>query len=167
MKKLLFVAIATSLALTPTGMQAQTDDIVVSSSRSIDNFVEAVSRDLDRSLNRFSRSTFNQTGTGVAQVLFECGPDGKPTNIKMYSRAGDVGVNRQALRAVANIRSLHPLPQGLTNDHLYLANVIIAKDSRQFNELSEELNERETNRIAAAKSDRKIFAFTLSKTPST
>ncbi len=166
MKKLLFVAIATSLALTSTGMQAQTDDIVVSSDRSVNKFVEAVSRDLDRSLNRFSRSSFNE-GTGVAQVLFECGPDGKPTNIKMYSRAGDVGVSRQARRAVANIRSLHPLPQGLTNDQLFLANIIIAKDSRQFNELSEELNERETNRIAAAKGDRKIFAFTLSKTPST
>lgn len=167
MKKILFVAIAASLALTPTGMQAQTNDIVVSSNRSVNNFVESVSRDLDRSLNRFSRSTFNQTGTGVAQVLFECGPDGKPTNIKMYSRAGDVGVNRQARRAVANIRSLHPLPRGIDQDQLYLANIIIASDARQFDELSEELNERETNRIAAAKGDRKIFAFTLSKTPST
>ncbi len=167
MKNILLVAIAASLALTPTGMQAQTDDIVVSSNRTVNNFVDAVSRDLDRSLNRFSRSSANQTGTGVAQILFECGPDGKPTNIKMYNGAGDIGVNRQARKAVANIRSLHPLPQGLTNDQLFLANIIIAKDSRQFDELSEELNERETNRIAAAKGDRKIFAFTLSKTPST
>ncbi len=166
MKNILLVAIATSFALSPIGIQAQNDDIVVSSSRSIDRFVQDVSRDLDRELNRPMMRSNPVTGTGLAQVLFEAGPDGKPTNIKMYHRAGDVAVDRLARRAVAKIRSLQPLPRGVEQDQLYLANIIIASDTREFDELSEELNERETNRIAAAKGDRKIFAFTLSQSTS-
>jgi hypothetical protein len=166
MKKILFVAIATSLALFPAGIQAQHDEIVVSSGRSVDNFVEDVSHDLDRQINRRSLRSYQMQETGVAQVLFECGPDGKPTNITMYNKSGP-GIGRLARRAVSGIRSLHPLPKGVTNDQLYLANIIIANDPRQFDKLSNELNQREEQRIAAAKGDRKIFAFTLSKSPST
>ena len=168
MKNILLVAVATSLALSPAGIQAQNVDIVVSSNRAIDRFVQDVSRDLERELNRPTRAAlFYSQGSGVSQVLFECGPDGKPTNISMYSKAGDASVDRRARRAVAKIHSLHPLPQGVDQNQLYLANVIIAEDAREYDQLSAELNQRETQRIAAAKGDRKIFAFTLGKSPST
>lgn len=166
MKKLLFVAVAASLAISPSGIQAQQDGIVVSSARSVDDFVNAVSRDLSRSLTPPSLRSYPLDATGLAQVLFECGPDGKPTKIRIYNKSG-AGIGLLARRAVAKIRSLHPLPQGVNNDQLYMANIIVADTPRQFDKLSAELNRREKQRIAAAKGDRKIFAFTLSNSPST
>ncbi len=167
MKNLLFVAIATSLAIPPTGLLAKRPDIVVSSGRSIDNFVEDVATDLNRELNRYRHTTGLYEGTGVAQVLFECSPDGKPTKITMYSRSRYASVDRRARNAVSKIRTLHPLPQGVGQDQLYLANIIIADDLDEFDQLSAELKQREAKRIAAAKGDRKIFAFTLGQSPST
>lgn len=166
MKKLLLVAFATSLAMSPTGIHAQQDGIVVSSGRSVDNFVEDVSRDLDRQLNRFDVTSPRQQETGLAQVLFECGPDGKPTNIRLYKKSG-FWTGLKARRVVSKIRSLHPLPQGVTHDQLYMANIIIADSPREFEKLSEELKQLEQQRIASSKGDRKIFAFNLIKSPAT
>jgi periplasmic protein TonB len=166
MKKLLFVALATSLAVSPTGIHAQEDGIVVSSGRSVDDFVNDVSRDLDRELNRIDISSPRHLENGVAQVLFECGPDGKPINVRLYKKSG-FWTGLKARRVVSKIRSLHPLPQGVSHDQLYLANIIIADSPREFEELSEELEQLEKQRIASAKDGRKIFAFNLSKSPST
>lgn len=165
MKKLLFVAFATSLACSPAGIQAQQDDIVVSSARSVHDFVEDVSRDLDRQLYQLDVASPRDRQTGLAQVLFECGPDGKPTNIRLYKKSG-FWTDLKARQAVSKIRSLHPLPQGVTHDQLYLANIIIADSAREFKKLSEELKQLEKQRIASSKGDRRIFAFNLSKSPS-
>ncbi|WP_379923135.1 hypothetical protein [Erythrobacter sp. R86502] len=166
MKKLLFVAFATSLVFSATVIHAQQGGIVVSSGRSVDDFVNDVSRDLDRQLKRIAITSSRQHGNGVAQVLFECGPDGKPINVRMYKKSG-FWTSLEARSVVSKIRSLHPLPQGITHDQLYLANIIIADSPREFQKLSEKLEQLEKQRIASATGDRKIFAFNLSKSPST
>ena len=165
MKHILTAVITASLAILPTGLSAEKPDIVVSSGRSIDNFVEDVATDINRELNRKSYRMRAIQGTGVAQVLFESSPYGEPINLKMYRHARDEGVNRLARRAVSRIRSLHPLPQGVDQDQLYLANIIIANDAREYDQLSRDLNQREAQRIASAKGDRKVFAFNLSASP--
>ena len=173
MKKLVFAAVVASLILPSAGIQAKNTqtvkrpDIVVSSGRSIGNFVEDVAYDINRELNRPQLRPAYSEGSGVSQVLFECGPDGKPVNLKMYHKAGSPAVDRAARRAVSKIRSLHPLPQGVGQDQLYLANIIIAENQSQYDDLAKELNQREARRIAAAKGDRKIFAFNLGASPST
>ena len=160
MKKLLFVAFATSLAVCPTSIHAQQDGIVISAGRSVDDFGADVSRHLDRQLDRIDNSSPWQQESGVAQVLFECGPDGKPINVRMYKKAG-FWTDLKARKVVSKIRSLHPLPQGVTQDQLFLANIIIANSPQEFQELSEKLNVLEKQRIASSKGDRKIFAFNL------
>lgn len=166
MKKLLLVAIATSLVVFPAGTQAQEDGIVVSSGRSVENFVRDVSRDIDRQLNRISVTSPHQQETGIAQVFFECGPDGKPINVRLYKKSG-FWTGLKARRVVSKISSLHPLPQGVTHDQLYLANIIIADGPREFEKLSEDLRQLEKQRIASAKGGRKVFAFNLGKSPAT
>ncbi len=165
MKKLLFAAFATSLTLMPGGLQAQDDDIVVTSARSVERFVQDVSHDLDRELNRRNRTNYQLSGTGIVQISFECGPDGKPTNVAYYRKDDNADVNRLARRAVSKIRSMHPLPRGITDDQTFLANIIMADDPVQFEQLSGELYRSEKTRIAASNGSRKVFAFNLAKPP--
>ena len=165
MKNILIVAFATSVAFTPVGLLAQEDDIVVTSGRSMDRFVEDMSHDLDQALNRSSLRSLQLTGTGIVQISFECGPDGKPTNIAYYRRDDDHDVNRLARNAVRKIRSLHPLPRGISEDQKYLANMIMADDMWEYEALSEELARSEQARIAASKGKPTYFAFNLGKPP--
>ena len=165
MKNILLVAFATSFALTPIGLQAQDDDIVVTSARSIDRFVNDVSQDLNHTLNRNNRGSNQLTGTGIVQISFECGPDGKPTNIVYYRKDDDYDVNRLARSAVKKIRSMHPLPRGISEDQKYLANMIMARDPWEYKALSEELSRSEQARIAASKGKPTFFAFKLAQPP--
>lgn len=167
MKKLVFAAFAASLTLPLSATQAQNPDIVVSSSRSIEKFVEDISQDLSENLEWSNPLRSDLQGTGVAQVLFQCGADGKPVNITMYRKAGSQKVNWLAKRAVSRIDVLHPLPNGVSEDQLYLANIIIADSPVQYAQLSRKLNKREAQRLASPNGRGNILAFTSGKSPST
>lgn len=159
MKNITLGALVASFTLLPVQAQEQdytNYDNVVIGWRSVDKFVSDVSNDLDRTLNRLSLPV---AGTGIVQILFECGPDGKPTNISYYRKANDRDVNRFAVRAVSKISNMHPLPSGISEGQQYMANIIIARDSVEYRDLAKELNRREQLRIAAAKGSNKIFAF--------
>lgn len=159
MKNVTLAALVASFAIFPVQAQEQdynNYDTVVIGERSLDKFVRDVSKDLDRGLNR---SSLTAAGTGIVQVLFECGPDGKPTNISYYRKDNDQDVNRLAVRAVSKIRTMHPLPRGLSEDQQYMANIIIARDRFEYEGFSKELKRSEQLRIAAAKGSNKVFAF--------
>lgn len=159
MKNITLAALVAAFAICPAQSQEQDYtkyDHVVIGGRSMDKFVGDVSKDLDRTLNR---STLPVRGTGIVQVLFQCGSDGKPTNISYYRKDNDRDVNRFAVHAVSKIPTMHPLPIGLPEGQQYMANIIIARDSFQHGKLSKELIRSEQSRIAAAKGSNKIFAF--------
>ena len=159
MENITLGALVASFALLPVQAQEQdytNYDNVVIGGRSVDKFVSDVSKDLDRTLNR---SSLPVRGTGIVQVLFQCGPDGKPTNISYYRKDNDRDVNRFAVHAVSRIPTMHPLPGGISEGQQYMANIIIARDRFEHEDLSKELNRSEQLRIAAAKGSNKIFAF--------
>ena len=159
MENITLGALVASFALLPVQAQEQdytNYDNVVIGGRSVDKFVSDVSKDLDRTLNR---SSLPVRGTGIVQVLFQCGPDGKPTNISYYRKDNDRDVNRFAVHAVSRIPTMHPLPGGISEGQQYMANIIIARDRFELDNLSKELNRSEKSRIAAAKGSNKIFAF--------
>ena len=162
MENITLGALVASFALLPVQAQEQdytNDENVVIGARSLDKFVGDVSKDLDRTLNRSRPRAQPVIGTGIVQVLFECGPDGKPTNISYYRKDNERDVNRFAVHAVSKIRTMHPLPSGISEGQRYMANIIIARDWVEYKDLSKELNRSEQLRIAAAKGSNKIFAF--------
>ena len=159
MKNVILAALLASVAIFPVQAQEQdytNYDNVVIGARSLDKFVGDVSKDLDRTLNR---SSLPVRGIGIVQVFFQCGPDGKPTNISYYRKDNERDVNRFAVHAVSRIPSMHPLPSGISEGQQYMANIIIAHDKFEYDTLSKELNRSEQLRIAAAKGSNKIFAF--------
>lgn len=167
MKNIILSALMASFTLFPVGIQAQDQapnyENVVVGGRSVDQFVEDVSTNLDRLLNRSSLTDMPVMGTGFAQVLFQSGPDGKPINISFYRKDDDVGVNRLAARAVSKIGSMYPLPSGISEDQQYLVNIIVARDYLEYLNLSEDLDRSERARLAASTDSHKILAFNLKK----
>lgn len=166
MKNVLFIAVATTLTLSSAGVQAEKSDIVVSSGRSIEKFVDDVSRELDRYLSRATLMVGPVYDSGLAQVLFKAGPDGRADQIRMYNKDRNDTVNRIAKFAVSRIHSLDPPPAGAREDQVYLANIIIARDDADFRRLSQELNRREAHRLAATNGDGRILAFTINRSRS-
>ncbi len=167
MKTMIVSALVTSFTLFPVGIQAQNQtsnyENVVVGGRSVDQFVEDVSQNLDRVLNHSSLTIMPVRGTGVAQVLFRCGPDGKPINISFYRKDDDLDVNRLAVRAVSKIRTMHPLPSGISEDQQYMANIIVARNYSEYMDLSEDLDRSERARIAASTDSHRILAFNQMK----
>ncbi len=166
MKNILYVAIATSLAFSPTSIVAQPsdrEDIVVSS---IDRFIDEVARDLDRNLNRSPRVLHAPQGVGLVQVQFECDQNGQPANVTFYRKSDDPRANRLAREAVSKIKSLHPLPAGVEKNQVFMANIILADTNLQFAELSDQLKRSEAERIAASAGKPKVFAINLVRSPS-
>jgi hypothetical protein len=74
MINIILSALVASFTLFPVGIQAQDQgpnyENVVVGGRSVDQFVEDVSTNLDRLLNRSSLTDMPVMGTGFAQVLF-------------------------------------------------------------------------------------------------
>lgn len=167
MKNMIISALVASFTLFPVGIQAQDQvpnyENVVVGGRSVDQFVEDVSQNLDRVLNHSSLKNMPVRGTGVAQVLFQSGPDGKPINISFYRKDNDQDVNRLAARAVSKIRTMYPLPSGISEDQQYMANIIVARDYLEYLDFSEDLDRSERARIAASTDSHKILAFNQKK----
>ena len=87
---------------------------------------QQVTRMLETRL-RFPRSMAGQdTHEGVVRVRFVCSDGGAPANISVRSSSGAHDLDREAVRAIGRIPTLHPLPDGLARDQRYEALVMFA-----------------------------------------
>lgn len=155
-----------ALALVITGMAAQAqspnETIVVTSARTLNQMVEAVSDDLDRSLELQSRGRISGDRRGVVSVRFTAGPDGKAQNIETYRRDSSRWVHSAAHRAVRSLDGLQPLPANVSPDAVFQANIIFANDEEDKAKLERNLAREEAQRIASSPSERKVLAMTVS-----
>lgn len=85
-----------------------------------------VTRALENKL-RFPASLAGQEPhEGVVRVRFVCSDTGRPSNISVQSSSGAHDLDREAMRAIGRIPTLHPLPEGLARDQRYEALVMFA-----------------------------------------
>lgn len=159
MNRIAKLTLASALAVSALAVPVQSQEIVVTSERSVDKFVEEVSSDLTRKLGRAYISP-RTNPSGFAIVRFECGANGKPENITLYRGSRDREVNRIAQRAVGRLGSLHPLPGDLRDGQLLQANIVIANSEDGYARLAEQLRRSEEARMASAPGSRPVLAFT-------
>lgn len=158
MNRKALLTIASALAAATLVAPVQSQDIVVTSERSLDRFVEDVSANLDSELER-AHIPLRSDPNGYAIVRFECGADGKPRNVTLFRRARDADVNRMARQAVGRLSSLHPLPRDLRDGQVIQANVVIARSEDHYQRLAAELSRSEAKRIASSESERRVVAL--------
>lgn len=160
MYKILTLALATTVSAALLAEPVLSQNIVVRPDVSHQEFVEKVTRDLDRQLERGRVFDFFQpSGEGISIVRFTRASDGSVSNVKIYRESGKRAFDRIAMRAVSRLRSLETLPAGVRPDQLYQANIIFAEDGWGIHDLEQQLAAEESARRASNLSERKVFAF--------
>lgn len=158
MNRIVFFAIASTLPAAAFVAPAHSQQIVVTSDRSVAAFIEEVSTNLDRELAR-TYVPARSSPSGYAIVRFERGEDGRPENVTLFRSARDREVNRIARRAVARLPSLHPLPGELREGQQLQANIVIANSEESYERLAGRLRRSEEQRIASAGKPNAVLAF--------
>lgn len=74
-----------------------------------------------------------EPGRGVVRVKFNCSDSGRPDKVALLHSSGQPALDREALRAVKRLASLHPLPTGFTPDQKFEAVLVFALDPADAN----------------------------------
>lgn len=158
MNKVFAFSLATALSAAVLAVPASSQ-IVVTPAAEIDAMVEKVSRDLDRQLAKAADFRGVGSGNGIAIVRFQTDENGTPENLSIYRKSGTGVLDRVALNAVHNLRTLDSAPSSLSDDQVYQANIIFADNRRSQDQLTEQLAEEEAARLASSPAERHILAL--------
>lgn len=85
---------------------------------------------------------------GTVSVRFSCGDDGKPAAVVLFRGSGNRLIDRAAVRAIAQIETLHPMPLAIGHDSTFQANIILAADEQSMARQQAALRRHEAQRIA-------------------
>ena len=159
MYKILALALATTVSAALLAEPVLSQNIVVTPDVSHQEFVEKVTRDLDRQLDRTNDFGYQPSGEGIVIVRFTRANDGSVSDVRLYRKSGKRAFDRISLKAVSRLRSLVSLPAGLGPDQIYQANIIFAEDGWGIYQLEQQLAADEKARRASSPLERKVFAF--------
>jgi periplasmic protein TonB len=138
--------------------------IEVTGPTSVATWSQAVSRNLDYNLdNEIQRSMMKGSiPTGSASVRFRCSENGEPTAIEVMDKSGDWRMKSIAKGAVADIKTLHPLPAGLSADQVFVANIVVATGEEDQARYMADLRDKAQSRTSMAGSSLQPIAFNVS-----
>lgn len=126
MRYALVAAIAACALLPGTSVAQQNEGITIEGRQStVNKWKQNISRDLEQGL-RQPLGAQREIPSGAVSVAFQCSEDGKPVGIAVIQKSGSRRLDRLAVRAVTRIRSLHPLPDGITAGRPFQANIAVA-----------------------------------------
>lgn len=168
MKYALMAALAVTSAMSGISLAQDGQPILVESKPdAVTHWAAGISRDLEKRLRAGNGMTVWEMtrwepATGIVSVRFKCGEDGKPSDVVLSRRSGVGQLDRSALRAVAAINSLNPLPSGLSTGQNIQANIFFANDSVSedvFKRQIEQLRRETSANLAAGKGDPEVLAL--------
>lgn len=159
MYKILALALATAVSAALLAEPVLSQNIVVTPDTQNREFVETVSRDLDRQLSVAARLGDAPNGEGISIVRFTRDNDGDAANVKLYRASGKRGFDRIAMKAVSRLRSLDSAPPSVDRDQMYQANIIFAENRWGADRLRQQLAAEEAARLASGPSERMVLAF--------
>lgn len=148
--KLILLASAVFLATPAISQNDNADPMVVTapSRPTVAAWSQTITQQLDRHLvypQTFGRSAYPE---GTVSIRFTCGDDGKPASVTLFRGSGSRQIDRAALRAIAKMKTLHPMPLAIRDDSTFQANIIFAIDEQSLARQREVLRRNETQRIA-------------------
>lgn len=91
---------------------------------------ERVQKLLDKELRYPEPMAGAPVPTGIVRVKFNCSDTGRPDQVTLLKKSGYSALDREAVRAVSRIVSLHPLPSGFKPDQHYEAAIVFAADQQ-------------------------------------
>jgi periplasmic protein TonB len=160
MKRIVLLSIASFSFLSATASAEVTPAHTGLHSPTADVWTAGVSRELGQALRGAYRFG-DKNLAGAVVVQFECAPDGAPHKIALVRRSGSLMANRRALRAVQNIRTLHPLPAAFREDQQYQATIIFAQSEEAANRLRGLLRKEAERRPVASRGANPALAVNI------
>lgn len=140
------VLISSALALIPTYATAGPDTSIHVTAKPVTlvKWSQRTSHMLTRNLHYPQNLRGQQEG--VVAVKFLSSDAGTPSSVALLKSSGSDKLDAAALKAVRNIPTLHPLPNGMSRSQKYVATILFAKDhasyARQITELHRTANEK-------------------------
>ncbi|EAQ28812.1 hypothetical protein NAP1_14473 [Erythrobacter sp. NAP1] len=142
-------ALAAALAFAAPAAAEHSDAIVVTSPEKFAEWRENANATLDRALQREPARRNLRPASGIVQLTFEMGDDGKPANVELVSNTGDGASARTAKHAIRWLGDMSDVPVADAENAQFLANIIFAESPREYRELNAELQRTERARVAA------------------
>lgn len=119
-------AALTLLVFHPGTAAAQPNSEVLTAPPSLAVWSKKVMTDLDRQLQIRNDRTVHGSRTGIVAVKFNCSESGAPATVELLHSSGNREYDHATVRAVRQIATLHPLPQGLKHDQKYVVRMLFA-----------------------------------------
>ncbi|HEU4960170.1 MAG TPA: energy transducer TonB [Sphingomonas sp.] len=132
----LYLAAASALSLLAPAYAAQQQVkkpiVVTATPLTIDQWAARTTKSLEGHLHYPTYLLGREANEGMARIRFRCSEDGTPSAVTLAGTSGHHELDSEALRAVSSIRTLHPLPDGITHDQQFQAVVLFAKDRQSY-----------------------------------
>ena len=123
--------------------------IEVTSKSEMQRWKKQVSRRLDQALLRTEQRQSGAPDSGIVQVTFELGANGRADNVSVYSNSADRTAARIAKQAIKRLPNLADAPVTNVREARFLANIIFADDQLEHSQLAEALAQSERARLAS------------------
>ena len=129
------------LAAAPGPSQQTAPPVIVTATPlTVHGWSSTVAQKLDRNLE-YPAPLFRQLyAQGLVTVRFSCDERGRPANLAIASSSGSRALDRAALRAVARIDTLHPLPSGANGGERFAARVLFADSQESSDRMMRKIN---------------------------
>lgn len=147
------LAFAAALPLTsPALAGGGHEDIVVTSRADFQQWRADATRTLNQALkqNPAERRASSSASSGIVQVTFEMGADGKPANIELYSSTANWAAESSARYAVKRLGDLSDVPVSNPQGARFLANIIFADTIEERDDLARDLARSEAGRLVSS-----------------
>lgn len=90
---------------------------------------------------------------GTARVRFVCSPSGVPAGLELVRSSGNVRIDGAALAALRRIKTMHPLPLGVSPDQHYVAAIVFAASQESLDRQLRAIRKEQLAHRSAGSSD--------------
>lgn len=162
----LFIASAILASLPGGGaIAAGKQAMAVGPGVSVPQWSGRVVRALDRNLH-YPMPIRGGPNEGIASVKFLCSEDGTPSEIAIVRSSGSRDLDAAAVRAVARIATLHPLPEGIAHDQPFQANIVYATSQKRLDrQMATLLAEKDRSASFATRSEKLALNIDIAAAP--
>lgn len=128
MKHIHYLAIvAAALSCVPAIAKERGQDVTITARPlTVDEWSRGIGKQLDRNLRYPTAFMGRSVDEGIVAVRFVCGPSGEPAGLVLQRTSGSRALDHAAMRAIAKLNTLHPMPQSIGAGQRMLAMVMFA-----------------------------------------
>jgi len=118
------------------------DSLIVQASPSVARWTAEISHSLDHNL-RYPHTFGGQVPEGVVTVAFDCSDAGLPSQVTVVSPSRFASLDREAVRAIRRLKSMHPLPLGVSDGQRFEAEVFFADSENSLHRMQTAARQRQ------------------------